>query len=92
MFCPISLATCQIVQIDFVHRRILALQGILCVFAPVIGGGYNNAVRKGFFVGCGKEAIHILSLDFVAFIVKLALDGVVLVCSCCFGDKVDTCV
>lgn len=76
-------------QVDLVDRKLLALQGVLGVFAPVVGGSDDNAVRERCFAGSGEETINVLLLDAVVLGIQLALDGVVLACPLGARHQVD---
>src|SRR5690606_33266656 len=62
---PVDLAVFQGLQVNLADRRLLALQRILCMLAPVIGGGDDNAMRKRGLARGGEETVDVLLLDFV---------------------------
>ncbi len=64
-------------EIDLVNGRLLFAQGIFGVFAPVIGGGDNDALGEGFPAGGGEEAVDIGFAHAIVGCVTFALDGVV---------------
>ncbi|MNF70986.1 hypothetical protein D3C84_529210 [compost metagenome] len=72
---PVNLAFFQGLQVNFVDRKLLALQRILSVLTPVIGGGNDDTVRERRLARGGEEAVDILLLDAVVLGVQLALDG-----------------
>lgn len=51
---PVDLAVFQGLDIDLADRRLLALQGILGVLAPVVGRSADDAMRERCFAGCGS--------------------------------------
>ena len=59
------------------------------MFAPIISGADDDAVRKYSFAGGCKKAVYILFLQPVVFCVQLALDSVVFVSACCLRDFCD---
>jgi len=72
---PIDLALFQVGQGDPVDGRLLVLQGLFGVGAPVVGGADDQAVREGLLAGCREEAVDVSFLQPVVFRVELALHG-----------------
>ena len=75
---PVNLAFLQIVQIYLAHWRLLILQRVVGVLAPVVCRGDDDAARKGLLTRRGKKAIDVGLLNFVVVRKEFALDGVVL--------------
>ena len=90
--CPVNLAVFQVKQVDFTNGRLLVLQSVFGVLAPVVGGANNNTVRENLFAGCGEKAVNIAFIDLVGFSVELALNCVVLTRAASQGDEVNACV
>ncbi|MNZ40808.1 hypothetical protein D3C78_583400 [compost metagenome] len=65
VFGPVDLAVFQGLQVDLANRRLLALQSVLGVLAPVVGSGHDDAVRKRRLPRCSEEAVDVLLLELV---------------------------
>ena len=76
IFSPGDLAVFEVEEGNLAYWRGLAFQGVLGVFAPIIGGGNDDAVGEWLFPGGGEEAVDVGFLDPVVLGVALALDGV----------------
>ena len=92
VFGPVDLAVFQSLQVDLADRRLLALQGVLGVLTPVVGGGHDDAVRERRLARGSEETVDVLFLDFVVLGVQLALNRVVLAGALGARHQVDTCV
>lgn len=77
-------------EIDLVNRRLLFFECILGVFAPIIGGGDNDALSKGLASGGGEEAVDVGLSHAIIWRVAFALDGVVFLGAMGPGNEVDT--
>lgn len=90
VLCPVDLAVFQCLEVDLADRRLLVLQGVLGVLAPVVGGGDDEAMGERLLARGGEETVDISLLDAIVLCLELALDGVVLACALGAGDQVDT--
>ena len=89
VFRPVDLAGFEIVEIDLVNGRSLAVEGVFGVVAPVVSGGDDVAERERLLAGGGEEAVDVGLPDAVVLGVALALDGVEFLGAGGLGDEVD---
>ena len=90
IFGPVDLAIFEIVQVDLGDGRLLADEGLLGVFRPVVDRRDDDAVLERFLSGRREEAIDVFFRDTIIGVVKFTLDGVEFVSASGLGDEVDT--
>ena len=56
VFRPVDLAGFEIVEVDLVNRRGLAVEGVFRVVAPVVGGGDDVAAFFALGLGLGAAS------------------------------------
>ena len=89
---PVDLAGLQGLEVDFGDGRVLVDQGVFSVFAPQVGGGYDQPVGEGLLARGGEEAVDVLLLKGVVRGLELALNRVELTGPGCLRDEVDASV
>ena len=67
VFRPVNLASFEIIEVDFVNGRSLAVQGVFRVLAPVVGGGDDVGLSHAVVLG------KALVLDGVKFLGAVGL-------------------
>lgn len=77
IFSPVNLAIFKVVQVNFTYGRILVLQRIIGVLAPVGRCSHNQAMLEYALTRCSKKAINIGFRYAVVFSIKFTLDCVV---------------
>ena len=89
VFRPVDLTFLQGIEVDFQNRRLLVVEGVSGVPAPVIGGGDDVTECERFLTGGGEEAVDVGFPDAVVRGVAFALNSVVFLRAAGAGDEVD---
>ena len=87
---PVNAGRFQLRQPDAPHRYLLALQGVLGVLVPPVGGGDDDPLGEALFPRRGQEGVDVLLADRRPRCVELALDRHQASRECVFSYQVNT--